>query len=210
MSFFPIKPEQIDPAIGGLSRRAADLLASVNFGQAQTAKPWFAEQAQQGPAKGDTGQAPQTPEAQQAAAGASWLQYANENAVRNQELSPELVKVLSFLPEMGLELEVFSGGQPEIGTSDARVGSVRHDRGNAADVFLRRDGQRLDWANQEHLPVFEEVVRRAKAGGVTGIGAGFGYMQPGSMHIGFGNEAVWGTQGKRENAAEWLVNSFYG
>lgn len=135
---------------------------------------------------------------------AEWLIYENQGATRNQPLAPELVQALSFLPELGLSMKVFSGGQPGIGETGARVGSTRHDHGGAADVFFYRGGERLDWANPEHVPIFQEVVRRAKAAGVTGFGAGDGYMQPGSMHLGFGDPAVWGAGGKGDNAPDWL------
>jgi hypothetical protein len=137
-----------------------------------------------------------------------WLRYANQSATRRLPLSDEMLNAMSFLPELGLQMEVFSGGQPAIGTSNARVGSTRHDHGKAADVFFLKDGQRLDWSNPEHVPVFQEVVRRGKQAGLTGFGAGPGYMQPGSMHIGYGAPAVWGAGGSRANAPDWLVQAF--
>ena len=134
----------------------------------------------------------------------NWLTYANQGATRNQPLSNDLLEALSFMPELGLEMKVFSGGQPAKGSGKPRVGSTRHDHGNAADVFLYKDGQRLDWANPEQQPLFQEFVQRARANGVTGIGAGDNYMQPGSLHVGFGNDGVWGAGGKGANAAPWL------
>lgn len=137
-----------------------------------------------------------------------WLVYQNQGATRSQPLDPSLVSAMQFLPELGLRMEVFSGGQPGAGTSNARVGSTRHDHGGAADVFFYRGGERLDWSNPQHVPVFQEVVRRAKAAGVTGFGAGPGYMQPGSMHIGFGAPAVWGAGGKGASAPDWLRTAY--
>ncbi|AUQ95941.1 hypothetical protein PhaeoP66_03199 [Phaeobacter inhibens] len=137
-----------------------------------------------------------------------WLIYANQSATRSRPISPELQKAMAFLPEMGLQMQVFSGGQPGFGSGGARVGSVRHDHGEAADVFFLRDGQRLDWANPEQTPIFQDVVRRAKAAGLTGFGAGPGYMQPGSMHIGYGTPAVWGAGGKGANAPNWLREAY--
>ena len=125
-------------------------------------------------------------------------------------LSEDLINALGFLPDMGVEMEVFSGGQPKKGTSNRRVGSVRHDDGNAADVFFYKDGRRLDWGKPEDLPIFEEIVRRSKKAGVTGFGAGPGYMRPGSMHIGFGTPAVWGAKGRGANAPDWLRNAYDG
>jgi hypothetical protein len=133
-----------------------------------------------------------------------WVQYDNHGATRNDPLSDDLVRSLSFLADMGITARVFSGGQEAAGEGGARTGSVRHDHGGAGDVFFYRNGRKLDWANPEDLPVFEEIVRRGKAAGITGFGAGEGYMQPGSMHIGFGAPAVWGAGGSGENAPDWL------
>lgn len=140
----------------------------------------------------------------------SWLKYSNQGATRNLPISGQLTKSLNFLGEMGIEMEVFSGGQPAKGTSSKRVGSVRHDHGDSADVFFYQNGRRLDWAKASDRPVFEQIVQRAKAAGVTGFGAGDGYMQPGSMHIGFGTPGVWGAGGKGTNAPSWLRNAFGG
>lgn len=145
-----------------------------------------------------------------ATAGTDWLKYSNQNATRSLPLSEKLVNSLSFLPELGVQMEVFSGGQPAKGTSNKRVGSIRHDHGESADVFFSKDGRRLDWANPQDVPLFQDIVRKAKEKGVTGFGAGPGYMQPGSMHIGFGAPSVWGAGGKGENAPKWLREAFNG
>lgn len=139
----------------------------------------------------------------------NWLTYANQGATRNQPLSDRLTGALgSFLPEMGVTMKVFSGGQDAEGPR--RTGSHRHDHGNAADVFFYKDGRQLSWANPDDLPVFEDIVRRGKAAGITGFGAGDGYMRPGSMHIGFGSPAVWGAGGQGSNAPGWLRSAYNG
>ncbi|MEX0282110.1 MAG: hypothetical protein AB3N13_13085 [Arenibacterium sp.] len=137
-----------------------------------------------------------------------WLTYSNQNATRNDPLSPELVSALDFLPEMGVTMEVFSGGQENNTTHG--LGSTRHNHGNAADVFFAKDGRRLSWENASDIPVLQEIVRKGKAKGLTGFGAGPGYMQPGSMHIGFGDPAVWGAGGKGANAPAWLREAYDG
>jgi hypothetical protein len=139
-----------------------------------------------------------------------WLNYVNQGATRNQPIAPELAQALGFLPEMGITMDVFSGGQPAQGSGGARVGSVRHDHGNSADVFFNQNGRRLDWANPDDVPIYQDIVRRARANGVTGFGAGDGYMQPGSMHIGFGTPAVWGAGGRGANAPGWLSEAYKG
>lgn len=143
-------------------------------------------------------------------ASGDFIRYANENAIRSQPLNDKLVSALSYLPKMGVTMEVFSGGQAAKGSGGKRTGSVRHDHGNAADVFFYKDGKKLDWANPQDRPIFEEIVRRGRQAGITGFGAGDGYMRPGSMHLGFGNEAVWGAGGDGENAPAWLRAAFEG
>lgn len=139
----------------------------------------------------------------------NWLRYANQGATRSMPLSPDLVAALGFLPELGLSAEVFSGGQPGIGSGGARVGSTRHDHGNAADVrFYDASGRMLDWANPQDQAIFADVVRRGKAAGITGFGAGPGYMSPGTMHLGFGAPGVWGAGGQGANAPEWLRTAY--
>jgi len=137
-----------------------------------------------------------------------YIRYANQGATRSLPLSDRLISALGYLGDLGVTAEVFSGGQPSEGPN--RVGSHRHDHGNASDVFFYKDGRKLDWANPQDRPIFEEIVRRGKAAGITGFGAGPGYMQAGSMHVGFGSPAVWGAGGKSDNAPDWLRSAFYG
>lgn len=141
---------------------------------------------------------------------AGYINYINQGATRNRPLDDDLVKRLAYLQDMGITMEVFSGGQPGKDEGGARVGSVRHDHGGAADAFFYKDGRKLDWANKEDLPVFQEIVRQGKANGVSGFGAGPGYMQAGSMHIGGGNPGVWGAGGKGDNAPDWLKSAYNG
>lgn len=138
---------------------------------------------------------------------ADLVRYTNQGATRNLHLSQRLNDAMTpVLQKLGLTMEVFSGGQPATGAN--RVGSVRHDRGNAADVFFNQNGMRLNWANPAHRPIFEQIISMSRGQGVTGFGVGPGYMAEGSMHIGFGSPAVWGAGGKGANAQAWAVNAF--
>lgn len=141
---------------------------------------------------------------------ANFLRYANQGATRNRPLDDDLIKRLQYLEDLGVEMEVFSGGQPGKDEGGARVGSTRHDHGHSADAFFYKDGKKLDWANEQDRPIFEQIVSQGKANGVTGFGAGPKYMQPGSMHIGMGNAGVWGAGGKGDNAPEWLRTAYNG
>lgn len=140
----------------------------------------------------------------------TWLRYANQGATRNRPLDPRLVSALGFLGDMGITAEVYSGGQPAKGSGGKRVGSTRHDHGNAGDFRFYKDGRQLDWARDSDRPLFEEIVRRGRKAGVTGFGAGPGYMGAGTMHVGFGSPGVWGAGGKSANAPDWLRTAFEG
>lgn len=141
---------------------------------------------------------------------ANFIRYANSGATRNQQLSEDLLKRLGYLDKLGVSMEVFSGGQPSKAEGGARVGSERHDHGHAADVRLYQGDRLLDWSNPDDVPIFQEVVKQGKANGITGFGAGDGYMSKGTMHIGMGNPGVWGKDGKGDNAAPWLKAAYNG
>lgn len=140
-----------------------------------------------------------------------WLTYSNQGATRNQPLNPRLLNALAYIGDLGLSVDVYSGGQPAIGTSDRRVGSTRHDEGLAADVrFTHPELGMLDHRNPAHIPILREVVARGRAEGLTGFGMGDGYMGPHGMHIGYGDAAVWGAGGSSANAPDWLREAYYG
>ena len=139
-----------------------------------------------------------------------YITYRNQGATRSQPLDDGLAKRLGYLKNLGVSMEVFSGGQPTAEEGGPRTGSVRHDHGGAADAFFYKDGRKLDWANEADRPIFKQIVSQGKANGITGFGAGPGYMQQGSMHIGGGTPGVWGAGGKSANAPEWLTNAYNG
>lgn len=130
-----------------------------------------------------------------------------QGSTRNQPISNQL---RSILLQAGIsaqvdEVIVISGGQCARGTCQRRVGSTRHDLGNAADLELWRGNRPLIFTSSNELPVFEAFVRAAASLGATGIGAGPGYMGGKQrIHVGFGSKAVWGKDGKAANAPAWL------
>lgn len=133
--------------------------------------------------------------------GAGKVTMANEEAIRNQPLNDNLYGILSSAAaQTGLEVQVFSGGQPGIEEGGQRTGSQRHDHGNAADVYL------IDQATGKIVPVdgsdpraikFAQVARGL---GIVAIGGGEGYMGGNALHLdtvgtskGGGN--YWGKKG---------------
>ena len=142
--------------------------------------------------------------------GNDWLKYSNQGATRNDPLDPKLIGAMSFLGDMGITMDVISGGQEAAGEGGARTGSVRHDHGGAGDVDFYKDGRKLDWNNPADMPILVQIIQTAKANGVTGIGAGDDYMGAGRFHVGFGNPGVWGAGGKGANAPDWLRSAYGG
>ncbi len=177
----------------------------------EIANPMLAMTGQAPMAAGPFAMSPQGPHDHASHPGeshADWLKYSNQGATRNDPLDPRLVDAMSFVGDMGITMDVISGGQEAAGEGGSRTGSTRHDHGMAADVDFYKDGRKLDWNNPADMPLLTQIVQTAKARGVTGIGAGDDYMGAGRFHVGFGNPGVWGAGGKGANAPEWLVSAY--
>lgn len=135
-----------------------------------------------------------------------WLRYSNQSATRNKPISDKLIGTMSFLGDLGITMDVVSGGQDAAGVPNARrTGSDRHDHGNAADVDFYQGDRKLDWNNPDDMPLLTNIIQTARKNGVTGIGAGDDYMGAGRFHIGFGSEATWGARGSSKNTPEFLA-----
>lgn len=136
-----------------------------------------------------------------------------DGTIRNQPVSSDLERVLnSAAAATGVSVVVSSGGQPAAGSGGARTGSTRHDDGGAADLQLvDSNGRRLDFTNPNDLPIIQQFIATARANGATGFGAGTDYMGNNTIHVGFGNEAVWGGVGENAPPApEWLASAVSG
>ena len=96
-----------------------------------------------------------------------------------------------------------------------RTGSTRHDNGNAADVYIYSDKGRTTL-----LPAGKSLTKKPPAKaynflracvsqGMTGIGAGPGYMGGTIAHVGYGSKVRWGKyassfEQRRANTPTWL------
>lgn len=134
-------------------------------------------------------------------------------AIRTKPLSESLKGVLNRAASAGgVQVSVFSGGQPKKGEGGKRTGSTRHDHGNAADVHLKdAEGRTLDFNDPDDLPQVIAFVQEAIRNGATGVGAGPGYMDGRSLHIGYGRDGktdgpveTWGKGGNPANTPKWL------
>jgi hypothetical protein len=149
------------------------------------------------------------------ATGAAEMATIDESAltaakIRDMPISAALRRVLlTAAHEAGVEVvRITSGDQP--GSRGQRIGSNRHDGGNAADLELVARGRTLDFTRAGDLGAICRFVASAAACGATGIGAGVNYMGPRRLHVGFGNgphdtiQVVWGEGGAAANAPDWL------
>lgn len=89
----------------------------------------------------------------------------NSGAIRNQPLDPRLTRHLERMSqELGVRIEVYSGGQPSSGSR--RTGSTRHNHGRAADVRIYRNGHLL--RGDQLAPVVDYWFRN----NIGGVGFG--------------------------------------
>jgi GH24 family phage-related lysozyme (muramidase) len=119
----------------------------------------------------------------------------------------------------GVMVEVVSGGQMPLEEAIAkgatqsgkdwylngekvRTGSTRHDDGGAGDVKLYRlnsEGEKeyLSMNNENDRAIMESFTTDTVSAGMTGVGAGQGYMGDQTLHIGKGTATSWG-------GADWI------
>lgn len=121
--------------------------------------------------------------------------------VRKQLIASDLKAILQqAATASGLDVEVYSGGQPDVASGGRRTGSTRHDNGHAADVRLKNgNGRILSLDNPADVPLIQNYIAEAKRAGATGIGAGNGYMGNDGIHI--DNAAKYGQA--NPNATYW-------
>lgn len=106
------------------------------------------------------------------------INYENQGATRNYGLSEELESILQLTAqETGVDIFIYSGGQPA--TGNQRVGSRRHDFGNAADLYITQGGNMV--CNGD--PKFDEFVRVAFKNGIQAGGSSHAYMGNCNMHL---------------------------
>jgi len=107
---------------------------------------------------------------------------------RVQPIQSDLKDILqTAATASGLDVVVFSGGQPDILSGGPRVGSTRHDNGHAADVHLftgtGANKRQLSLNNPADVPLIQNFIIESKRAGATGIGAGNGYMGDTGIHV---------------------------
>lgn len=122
----------------------------------------------------------------------------------------------------GLVFKVTSGGQADKGTSNKRVGSIRHDvsSGTAADGYFELNGRTLDGDNANDREILAKIINSLAKKGVRGIGwdSGGRYMGSDKFHFdlqgnsagnssGSGGFSFWGDNGESENAQPWVIES---
>lgn len=129
--------------------------------------------------------------------------------IRKGDLSTNLVQTLqNGLRGTGLAFRVASGGQPPSGPN--RVGSDRHNFGNAADGdFIEISTGRTLNPNTslQDRQIISNALSNLRAAGIQGVGWGVGYMGEERFHLDVVRDGVWGAEGKSANAASWVVDA---
>jgi len=131
---------------------------------------------------------------------------SHKSATRNKPVDPRLFNIISqAAAATKLDIQIFSGGQDAKGQGSRRTGSVRHDNGKAADIWLYNNGVQLNSNKATDIPLLESFVRAAKAAGATSAGMGPGYMGGVGLHIDIASAGgVWGKTHTRVSAPAWL------
>lgn len=138
----------------------------------------------------------------------------NQGATRNKPLDPKLMSILtSAAEESGLDIVVFSGGQDGKGQGSRRTGSIRHDHGMAADIWLYDGDEQLRTdVNDKRLTDFITLVTRL---GARGIGAGDGYMGSLGVHVDLLGDSVprgsnyWGAGNSVAATPSYVRDAYY-
>ncbi|MBB4232619.1 SH3 domain-containing protein [Rhizobium mongolense] len=136
---------------------------------------------------------------------------ATRGAIRDAPLTSKLRKLLlDAADKAGIDaIRVTSAGQP--GSTGRSRGSARHNGGNAADFQMLIGGEYLSFTDEEAPKQVLKFVTVCAELGATGIGAGVEYMGKRTIHVGYGlPKTVWGKDGRRVNAPDWLVKAFEG
>lgn len=137
-----------------------------------------------------------------------------QNATRNKPIQSALLNIIrSAAQSTSLDVVIFSGGQDPIGTPNARrTGSVRHDNGWAADIWIYNEGRQLSANRQSDVPLMQSFTAKLKQAGATGIGIGTSYMGGVGIHVdisygrnpGVPNSSYWGNGHTGAGAVAWL------
>lgn len=154
----------------------------------------------------------------------SAVQYANQQATRNQRLSPGVQAridqaVAAAGKKHGVEITpiVGSGGQFSkidlaAGFKGGRKGSTRHDHGMSSDTRFKVNGKLLSMANPKDREIMGSIIEEGVALGLTGVGGSPKYMGLNTIHLGMGNAATWGAYneitGRYEPASKFVRDAY--
>lgn len=138
---------------------------------------------------------------------ANWVTLTNQGAVRNlpivEQLQNNLQRAIAQVYGNGYRAQVYSGGQPALGSGQPRVGSTRHDNGMAAD--LRVMDPQGNTVTGDKLALLGRHWLENRLGGV-GL-----EMRGGGIHLDMhqGRAPIW-TYGPVSPAQAALVREFGG
>lgn len=152
---------------------------------------------------------------------------------RNQAPQAQLVNILSTVSQItGATFNIYSAGQMSLAEwqsypvsrrsqsgrkyyidgNPVRTGSQRHDNGWAVDISVHKNGTQLNFGTESLNADAAQVALALVQQGITGFGAGPGYMG-GNIHVdiafgknGAGPARHWGANYTSANSPRWLRN----
>jgi TP901 family phage tail tape measure protein len=122
-------------------------------------------------------------------------------------------KLFNLMEEVSRSMELQYKITSALQEAGKGTGSTRHNKEvGSADIKLIKNGQTVNFTTAEGEKIAAEFVKRLVSQGVTGVGAGktaANYMGPETMHVGYGNPAIWGGTKKNPGPVpDWLRSSF--
>ena len=129
--------------------------------------------------------------------------------IRNRKVNPSLERILAGAAKTAKvdTVVIVSGKQP--GTTGRRTGSPRHDTGNAADVYLMKDGRTLVYNRPGDRKVMEEFISASVRLGIRGGGMSAGYMGYSVMHLDTLGQVTGATSWDSSRIGTWLSEAWF-
>jgi uncharacterized protein (DUF2345 family) len=137
------------------------------------------------------------------------IQSYSAGTDRDRPINERLIAVLNRAAHLtGIErVTVYSGRQP--GTRGTRVGTTRHDTGDAADLYLTVGGSVVNSSNSAGRQLISKYVAACVSLGALGLGHSPGYMGDRNIHIDLLGADIGGGRYDRRTLVIWKSDSWF-
>lgn len=130
-------------------------------------------------------------------------------SIRNRKVNPSLERILAGAAKAAKvdTVVIKSGKQP--GTTGRRIGSARHDTGNAADFYLVKGGRILDSTRPGDRKIMADFMTASVKLGIRGGGHSSGYMGTTVTHLDTLGALVTATSWDSSRLGLWRSDSWF-